>query len=90
MDVLDVCVTSGQSIARGGTLFPVGRVAIVVLVNDVLDVFVTSGQSIARCGTLFTERESSVCSPSVWMSWMSSSPADSLLLDVALFCLNEQ
>jgi hypothetical protein len=32
MDVLDVFVTSGQSIARGGTLFPVGRVAIVVLV----------------------------------------------------------
>ncbi len=53
MDVLDVFVTSGQSIARGGTHFPVGRVAIVVLVYDVLDVFVTSGQSIARGGTHF-------------------------------------
>ncbi len=56
MDVLDVFVTSGQSIARGGTLFPVGRVAIVVLVYDVLDVFVTSGQSIARGGILFPVR----------------------------------
>ncbi len=50
--ILNISVTSGQSIARGGPLFPVERVACVVLVYVVLDVFVTSGQSITRCGTL--------------------------------------
>jgi hypothetical protein len=71
MDVLDVFVTNGQSIARGETLFPVGRVACVVLVYDVLDVFVTSGQSIDSGGNLLPSRKV----VRVFLeSWTSSSP----------------
>jgi hypothetical protein len=55
MDVLDVFITSGQSIARGGTLLPKGAVEHVVLVYGRLDVFV-SGQFIAPGRTLWPKR----------------------------------